>query len=58
MTLVIKVEQRSVLDSMEYRPGNRPYWEMKEGWVTFQYPDLLRVIKKELDSSRRRQLVN
>ena len=50
------VGRRSVLDNMKYGPGNRPYWEMKEGRVQSRYPDLIRALTKEPDPTRRRQL--
>ena len=53
-----KVGRRSVLDSIKYEPGNRPYWEMKEGRIQSQYPDLIRALRSEPDPSRRRQIVN
>ena len=34
--------RRSVLDNDEFGPGNRLYWEMKEGRVSSRYPDLHR----------------
>ena len=51
-----KVGRRSVLDNMKFGPGNRPYWEMKEGRTKCRYPDLLRVLSIEQDPRRRRQL--
>ena len=51
-----KVGRRSVLGDMKYGPGNRPYWEMKEGRVQSRYPNLMRALAKESDPSRRRQL--
>ena len=50
------VGRRSVLDNMKHGPGNRPYWEMKEGWVPCRYPNLIRALTKESDPARRRQL--
>ena len=35
-----------VLDTDRFGPGNRPYWEMKEGRVSSRYPDLLRTLSK------------
>ena len=32
--------RRSVLDNEKCGPGNRSYWEMKEGRVSSRYPDL------------------
>ena len=51
-----KVRRRSVLDGKRYWPGNRPYWEMKEGQKRSRYPNLIRVLAREQDPSRRRQL--
>ena len=48
--------RRSVLDNLKFGPGNRQYGEIKEERVTSQYPDLIRALSKERDSSRRRQL--
>ena len=48
--------RRSVLDNNKFGPGNRPYWEMKEGWVSSRYPDLLRTLSKVRDSSQQRLL--
>ena len=48
--------RRSVLDNDKFGPGNRPYWEMKEGRVSSRYPDLLRTLSKVQDSGRRRLL--
>ena len=31
--------RRSVLDNMKFGPGNRPYWEMKEGRAQSRYLD-------------------
>ena len=45
--------RRSVLDNMKCGPGNRPYWEMKEGQAQSRYPDLLRTLSKGQDPSRR-----
>ena len=45
-----------MLDSMKFGPGNRPYWETKEGRTQSRYPDLLRILSKERDPSRRRLL--
>ena len=35
-----------MLDNDNFGPGNRPYWEMKEGRVSSRYPDLLRTLSK------------
>ena len=51
-----KVRRRSVLDGKRYGPGNRPYWEMKEGQERSRYPNLIRALAKELDSRRRRNI--
>ena len=50
------VGRRSVLGDMKYGPGDRPYWEMKEGRAQSKYPDLLRALSKEKDPRRRRLL--
>ena len=50
------VGRRSVLGDMKYGPGNRPYWDMKEGRAQSRYPNLIRALAKETDPSRRRQL--
>ena len=41
---------------MKFGPGNRPYWEMKEGRAKCRYPDLIRALSAEQDPSRKRQL--
>ena len=46
-----------LLGDMKYGPGNRPYWDMKEGRAQLRYPNLIRALAKETDPSRRRQLV-
>ena len=51
-----KVRRRSVLDGKRYRPGNRPYWEMKEGQERSRYPNLIRALAKESDPSHRRNV--
>ena len=48
--------QRSLLDNDKFGPGNRPFWEMKEGRVSSRYPDLLRTLSKVQDSGQRRLL--
>ena len=48
---------RSVLDSMKFGPENRPYWEMKEGRSQPWYLDLIKVLKRESDPSRRRHIL-
>ena len=45
-----------VLDTDRFGPGNRPYWEMKEGRVSSRYPDLLRTLSKARDPGQRRLL--
>ena len=45
--------QRSVLDNEKFGPGNRPYWEMKEGRSPFWCPDLAGALKRKSDPSRR-----
>ena len=50
------VGRRSVLDDMKFGPGNRPYWEMKEGRAKCRYPDLIRALSAEQDPIRKRQL--
>ena len=51
-----KVRRRSVLDGKRYGPGNRPYWEMKEGQERSCYPNLIRALANESDPSRRRNI--
>ena len=51
-----KVRQRSVLDGKRYGPGNRPYWEMKEGQERSRYPNLIRALSKESDPGERRSI--
>ena len=46
-----------MLDDNKYGPGNRPYWEMKEGRAPFRYPDLIKALRSELDPGRRRQIL-
>ena len=46
-----------VLDNDKFGPGNRPYWEMKEGRVSSRYLDLLRTLSKVQDPRQRRLLV-
>ena len=50
------VGRRSVLGDMKYGPGDRPYWDMKEGRAQSRYPNLIRALAKETDPSQRRQL--
>ena len=45
-----------VLDGKRYGPGNRPYWEIKEGQERSRYPNLIRALAKELDPSHRRSI--
>ena len=47
---------KSMLDNEKFGPGNRPYWEMKEGRVSSRYPDLLRTLSKARDPGQRRLL--
>ena len=44
------------MDNMKFGPGNRPYWEMKEGRAQTRYPDLLRTLSKVRDPSQKRLL--
>ena len=46
-----------MLDNNKFGPGNRPYWEMKEGRAQFRYPDLIKALRSESDPSRRRQIL-
>ena len=46
-----------VLDNNKFGPGNRPYWEMKEGRAQFRYPDLIKALRSESDPGRRRQIL-
>ena len=46
-----------LLDNENVGPGNRPYWEMKEGRAPFRYPDLIKALKRESDPGRRRQIL-
>ena len=45
-----------MLDNDTFGPGNRPYWEMKEGRVSTRYPGLLRTLSKVQDPGQRRLL--
>ena len=47
----------NVLDNDKFGPGNRPYWEMKEGRAQFRYPDLIKALRSESDPGRRRQIL-
>ena len=50
--------RRTVSGYMKFGPGNRPYWEMKEGRVPFRYPGLIKALKRESDpTSQRRQIL-
>ena len=49
----VKVGQRSVLDGKIYGPGNRPYWDMKEGQERSRYPNLIRALARERDPGLR-----
>ena len=51
-----KVRRRSVLDGKRYGPGNRPYWEMKEGQERSRYPNLIRALAEESDPRQRRSI--
>ena len=46
-----------ILDNDKFGLGNRPYWEMKEGWAPSQYPNLIKALKRESDPSRRQQIL-
>ena len=46
----------TVLDNVKFGPEKGPYRKMKEGRAQSRYPDLLRTLSKERDSSRRRLL--
>ena len=46
----------AMLERMKYGPGDRPYWEMKEGRAQSRYPELIRALSKEKDPRRRRLL--
>ena len=46
-----------MLDDNKFGPGNRPYWEVKEGRAQFRYPDLIRALKSEPDPGRRKQIL-
>ena len=50
------VRRRSVLDGKRYGPGNRPYWEMKEGQERSRYPNLIRALTEESDPRQRRSI--
>ena len=45
-----------LLDGKRYGPGNRSYWEMKEGQVRSRYPNIIRALAKESDPSQRRSI--
>ena len=45
-----------VLDNDKFGPGNRPYWEIKEGRTLTRYPDLLRALSKVQGPGQRRLL--
>ena len=51
-----KVGRRSVLEEIKYGPGDRSYWEMKEGRAQSRYSELIRALAKEKDPRRRRLL--
>ena len=46
----------SMLDNDKFGPGNRPYWEMKEGRVSTLYPGLLRALSRIQDPEKHRLL--
>ena len=46
-----------MLDNNKFGPGNRPYWEMKEGRAPFRYPDLIKALRSESDPGWRRQIL-
>ena len=48
----------SVLDNEKFGPGNRLYWEMKEGRVISRCSDLLRALSKEHGPNRRRHCLS
>ena len=52
----VKVGRRSVLDGKRYGPGNRPYWDMKEGQQRSRYPNLIRALAREQDPGFQRRL--
>ena len=52
----VPLGRRSVLDDNKFGPGNRPYWEMKEGRVSTRYPGLLRALSTIKDPEKRRLL--
>ena len=45
-----------MLDDDKFGPGNRPYWEIKEGRVSTWYPGLLRALSRIQDPEKRRLL--
>ena len=53
---VDNVYRFAVLDGKRYGPGNIPCWEMKEGQERSRYPNLIRVLTKELEPSCRRSI--
>ena len=46
----------TVLDDIKFGPGNRPYWETKEGRAQPRYSNLLQTLSKEQNPSQRRLL--
>ena len=46
----------TLLDNDKFGPGNRPYWEIKEGRVSSWYPDLLQTLYRVWDPGQRRLL--
>ena len=49
-------KRAKMLEEMKYGPGDRPYWEMKEGRAQSRYPELIRALTKEKDPRRQRLL--
>ena len=54
---ILKIDRQWMLDNDKFGPGNRPYWEMKEGRAQFRYPDLIKALRSESDPGRRRQIL-
>ena len=50
------LREGTLLDNDKFGPGNRPYWEMKEGQVSSRYPDLLWTLSKVRDHGQQRLL--
>ena len=53
----VAVSHYKLLHNMNFGPGNRPYWAMKESQAPFRYPDLIKALKRESDPSQRRQIL-